>query len=70
MSQNSRLNWKEHIDRVRAKAGYLNTLNDREDQNCEENERAIRPKNTLKKLEQIYMKEQRDEENYLVQKPS
>ena len=49
----------------------LNTLDDREDQNYEENEGAIKSKEVhLRKLEQEYMKEQREvEENHAAQQP-
>ena len=50
----------------------LNILDKREDQNYEENEGAIKSKEVhLRKLEQEYMKEQREvEENYLLTKQS
>ena len=47
----------------------LNTLDDREDQNYEENKRATKPTRVhLRKLEQGYIKEQKEvEENHLAQ---
>ena len=52
---------------LKSKSSYieiLNTLDDREDQNYEENEKSIKPTGMyLRRLDQIYMEEQKEIEN-------